>query len=352
LNELEENEERFRTLSNAMPQFVWTSDADGALNYFNEAVYEYSGLAKELVDKEGWLRIIHPDDAEENLKLWIHSVETGQPFLFEHRFRRHDGVYRWQLSRAVPQKDENGHIRIWVGTSTDIDDIKKHEEQKNDFIKMANHELKTPVTTIKGYVQLLLKTHGNSGDAILSKSLITVDRQVTKLTNLISDLLDVTRIDSGKLPLNNEVFCLEDLVRDTIKDIKAATQTHEIIYNSNSDANVFADKDRISQVLLNLFTNAFKYSPKADKIIIEINNAGNDVVVSVQDFGIGIDKEDLENIFERFYRVAGKDEKTFPGFGIGLFIVKEIIVRHNGNLWVNSEKGAGSVFYFSLPIHL
>jgi PAS domain S-box-containing protein len=351
LNELEENEERFRTLSNAMPQFVWTSGADGILNYFNEAVYKYSGLAKEQVDKEGWLQIVHPDDAEENLKRWIHSIETGEPFLFEHRFRRHDGVYRWQLSRAVPQKDDNGNIKIWVGTSTDIDDIKKHEQQKNDFIKMANHELKTPVTTIKGYVQLLLKTHGNSGDALLSKSLATIDRQVTKLTNLISDLLDVNKIDAGKLPLNNEVFRLKDLLRETIKDIKAATQTHEIIYNSNSDANVFADKDRISQVLLNLFTNAFKYSPKADKIIIEINNSDDNVAVSVEDFGIGIDKEDQHNIFERFYRVAGKDEKTFPGFGIGLFIVKEIIIRHKGNLWVTSEKGQGSVFYFSLPIH-
>ncbi|CAN5894074.1 hypothetical protein BH11BAC4_BH11BAC4_19380 [soil metagenome] len=351
LDELKANEERFRFLANAMPQFVWTGTADGNLNYFNAAVYSYSGLTPEQIAKDGWLQIVHPEDSGENIKQWMHSIQTGNPFLFEHRFKRHDGQYRWQLSRAVPQKDELGRIQMWVGTSTDIDEIKKHEEQKNDFIKMANHELKTPVTTIKGYVQLLLKTHGNKTDETLTNALATIDRQVKKLTSLVSDLLDITKIETGKLPLNTEVFSLNSLIGETIKDMQASTQSHKLEFKQLADAMVFADKDRISQVLLNLFTNAFKYSPKADRVVVEVNKEDDMIVVSVQDFGIGIAIEDQNMIFDRFYRVSGKDEKTYPGFGIGLFIVKEIILRHNGRLRVKSEKNKGATFYFSLPVH-
>ncbi|MDB5202834.1 MAG: hypothetical protein JWQ27_2243 [Ferruginibacter sp.] len=350
LLELQENEKRYRFLADAMPQFVWTGGPDGNLNYFNKAVYEYSGLTAEQFTEHGWLQIVHPDDHEENISRWTNAVVTGQPFLLEHRFRRHDGVYRWQLSRAVPQKDAEGNIRMWVGTSTDIDEIKKHEQQKNDFIKMANHELKTPVTTIKGYVQLLLKANASSTDMLLMSSLQTVDKQISKLTNLISDLLDVTKIEIGRLPLNKEIFNLNGLISDTILDMRAAAQTHTIYFEPLAETLVFADRDRMSQVLLNLFTNAFKYSPRADKVNVSITIQGEEVVVGVQDFGIGIASGDQDKIFERFYRVSGKDEKTFPGFGIGLFIVNEIVLLHNGKLWVESEKDQGSTFYFSLPL--
>lgn len=351
LEELQENEQRYRFLANAMPQFVWTGNSEGGLNYFNDAMYEFAGYLPGDFENAGWIRIVHPDERRENVKKWMHSIDTGEPFLFEHRFRRHDGVYRWQLSRAVPQKDEQGNIQMWVGTSTDIDEIKKLEEQKNDFIKIANHELKTPVTTIKGYVQLLLKTHANSGDAVLLNALGTVDKQVTKLTNLVSDLLDVTKIERGSLPLNMEVFHIADLVRDSVKDMAAASGVHELILTEKNNPLVLADKDRISQVLINLFTNASKYSPAADKVLVSIDTADDKVIIAVQDFGIGIAKEDQEKIFERFYRVSGKDEKTFPGFGIGLFIVKEIVTLHKGNIWLESEKDRGATFFISLPIY-
>jgi PAS domain S-box-containing protein len=351
LEELERNEQRYRFLANSMPQFVWTGGSDGILHYFNDAVYEYTGLTPDEMSAGGWLSVIHPDDRQENIQKWTHSVNTGESFLLEHRFRRNDGVYRWQLSRATAQKDEDGNINMWVGTSTDIDEIKKHEQQKNDFIKMANHELKTPVTTIKGYVQLLMKTHANSEDTLLTNSLATVDKQVTKLTNLVSDLLDVTKIERGSLPLNKESFVLNDLIHDTIMDMGAASKSHRIIFETAFEAPVNADRERISQVLLNLFTNAFKYSPKADEVLVKLEKGDNNrVIVSVSDYGIGIAEEDQGKIFERFYRVSGKDEKTFPGFGIGLFIVNEIISLHEGKLWVKSEKDKGSTFYFSLPI--
>ena len=351
IDELKEREANYKFMADAMPQFVWTSLPNGQINYFNEAVYKYSGKTVAELDTEGWIHIVHPDDRPQNIKSWMHSIETGTPFLFEHRFQRYDGIYRWQLSRALPQLDENGSVKMWVGTSTDIDEMKKHELQKDDFIKMANHELKTPVTTIKGYVQMLLKSNKNSDDAFLVTALSTVDKQVTKLTKLIGDLLDVTKIETGSLPINKEKFTLDELVKETSVHIQTAFPTHTINIVQNDYCMVYADRDRINQVLVNLFTNAIKYSPFANEVTVWVKNEDNHAFVTIKDNGIGIAAEDQDKIFERFYRVAGKDEKTFPGFGIGLFIVKEIVQRHNGNIWVTSEKGKGSAFTFMLAVN-
>lgn len=349
-NNLLESEEKFRLLADSMPQHIWTGDAAGNLNYFNKSVYDFSGLTKEQIAKDGWLQIVHPDDREENIKKWMESITSGEPFLFEHRFRRHDGEYRWQLSRAIPQKDSKGRIQMWVGTSTDIDEIKKHEQQKDDFIKIASHELKTPITTVKGYVQLLLKTHGAGNDTFLASSLLTIDKQILKLTKLIADLLDVTKIETGSLNMVKESFAIGDVISETAKDIDAAHSSHSIVIDLRANSVINADRDRISQVLSNLFTNAIKYSPKADKIIVTIDKTDTDVVIAVQDFGIGIAPEDQSKIFDRFFRAAGKDERTFPGFGIGLFIVNEILSLHHGKIWVKSEKDKGATFYFTLPL--
>jgi PAS domain S-box-containing protein len=348
---MQESEEKFRLLADSMPQHIWTSDALGNLNYFNRSVYDFSGLTKEEAANGGWTQIVHPDDREENIKKWMEAIATGEDFLFEHRFRRYDGEYRWQLSRAIPQRDSKGKIQMWVGTSTDIDEIKKHEQQKDDFIKTASHEIKTPITTAKGYVQLLLKTHGAGNDVFLSESLLTIDKQILKLTKLITDLLDVTKIETGSLQLNKEVFSIADVINETAKDTNAASDSHKVVITQHANPLVYADKDRISQAVSNLFTNAIKYSPKADEIWVDINEDADNVVIAVKDKGIGIAPEDHKKIFDRFFRAAGKDEKTFPGFGIGLFIVNEILTLHKGKVWVMSEKDKGATFYFSLPIH-
>ena len=348
---IEESEQKFRLLADSMPQHIWTADIEGNLNYFNRSVFDYSGLTPENINENGWLQIVHPDDKEENLKVWMNAVTTGKDFLFEHRFRKHDGEYRWQLSRAIPQRDEQGNIQMWVGTSTDIDEMKKHEQLKDDFIKIASHELKTPVTTISGYVQLLRQINKNSSDQMLTSSLATIDKHVSKLTKLISDLLDVTKIETGIFHLSKEKFNVNELISELIGDIQSTNSLHKIVFNHGSETSLFADKDRVSQVLINLIINAIKYSPKANTVIVSTQLKAEEIIVSVQDFGIGIDAGDHEKVFERFYRVQGKNEKTFPGFGIGLFIVKEIISNHNGKIWVESEKGKGSVFYFSLPVN-
>ncbi len=343
------NEQKFRVLADSMPQFVWTGDAAGNLNYFNQAVYQYSGLSKEQIKKEGWLQIVHPDDREANVEAWTHSVQTGTDFIFEHRFGRHDGEYRWQLSRAIPQRDAAGNIQMWVGTSTDIQDIKEQDQQKDFFISMASHELKTPITSIKGYIQLLQTAYAKSEDTLLKKSLGVIDKQIVTLTSLITDLLDVSKIKSGSLVLNKQDFEITEMISEIVNQIKHVNPDHHITFSGKS-ALVFADRERIGQVLINLLTNAVKYSPNSKEIIIKNFIENDHVVVSVHDSGIGISKADQEKIFERFYRVEGKDERTYPGFGIGLFISSEIIQRHDGKISVSSEPGKGSVFYFSIPL--
>jgi PAS domain S-box-containing protein len=347
--QLKEREEKFRLLADSMPQHIWTADTAGNLNYFNQSVYDYSGLTPEQINTDGWIQIVHPEDREKNITEWLNSVSTGKDFLFEHRFRRYDGEYRWQLSRAIPQRDAAGNIQMWVGTSTDIQEIKEQDQQKDFFISMASHELKTPITSIKGYVQLLQSSYAKSDDGFLKKSLAVIDKQVLTLTTLISDLLDVSKIKSGSLVLNKQEFEISIMMQEVVAHIQHINPDYSI-HISDTGALVYADRERIGQVLINFLTNAVKYSPNSKEIIVKNFIEDDHVVVSVHDSGIGINKANQEKIFERFYRVEGKDEKTYPGFGIGLFICAQIIERHQGKIGVTSEPGKGSVFYFSIPL--
>ncbi len=210
--ELTESEQKFRLLANVMPQFVWTSDAKGNINYYNDAMYDYTGMNFTSLSNDRWTEIIHPDERDENMRCWMESVKTGNDYIFEHRFRRYDGEFRWQLSRAIPQRNSAGQIQMWVGTSTDIHEIKEQDRMKDYFISMASHELKTPLTSVKGFTQILKEKYQHSGDAFLSNALNTLDRQTIKLTKLISDLLDLSKIKSGSLHFNEEKFNINELV--------------------------------------------------------------------------------------------------------------------------------------------
>ena len=347
---LQESESKFRLLADSLPQQIWTADTAGNLFYFNQNVYTYCGLTPESMNKDGWLQMIHPDERDKNIKAWTEAVKTGKDFLFEHRFRRYDGEYRWQLSRGVPQKDAAGNIQMWVGSSTDIQEIKEQEQLKDYFISMASHELKTPLTSIKGYVQMLQIMHEKSEDSFLRNALNTMDRQIKTLTKLISELLDVSKIKSGGLNFHKEHVEITELINEIVAEVKHINPNFQFILTANKKAMVYLDRDRIGQVLINFLTNAVKYSPDSKTVKITSSVKDNKVIVEVLDFGIGISKKDQEKVFERFYRVEGRDERTFPGFGIGLFIAAEIIRRHDGKIHVESEVGKGSVFSFELPI--
>jgi len=220
---------------------------------------------------------------------------------------------------------------------------------RDDFISVASHELKTPVTSLKVYTEVLQRQAERQGDERTSRHLSKMNTQIERLALLISELLDVSRIEAGKLALRQEVVHISELVEEVVEAIQATTTKHRIEVEGSIRQSVTGDRERLGQVLTNLLTNAVKYSPHASRIVVHLADEADLVTIEVEDFGIGIDPEHLTQIFDRFYRVSSADEKTFPGLGMGLYISHEIVRRHGGSLHVTSEKGHGSVCRVDIP---
>lgn len=355
--EIEKSKEQFREVADSAPVMIWMTDENKQCIFLNKGWLKFTGRTKEQELGYGWIEGLHPDDYARCAEIFDKAFDDRKEYTVEYRFRREDGEYRWLKETAAPRYSAEGNFEGYIGSCIDIHETKVHEQRKDDFIRMASHELKTPVTSIKGYIQLLLvlfNDYEKAGKPFVAQniqtSLVTIDKQIVKLNRLMSELLDLSRLDTDKLKLNLQSFDLNDLVEETVEDIQPTTK-HKIIIHKNAECKVWGDKDRISQVLFNLLTNAIKYSPKTNSIEISVHQTDqNAVAVSVADHGIGIDKKDHKKIFERFYRVDGKTEQTYPGFGIGLFIASEIINRHHGTISVESEKMKGSTFTFTLPV--
>ena len=258
----------------------------------------------------------------------------------ERHYTQEDLAFAQELARRIALTLDNARL---------YQEAQKAISLRDDFISIASHELRTPVTSLKLYVQVLQKQLAGPGDENVVYSLTKMDAQLNKLTLLIKDLLNVSRIELGRLDYQEDLFDLNEVVKETVEQIQPTTRKHGIRIEGQINQPTWGDKDRIGQVLTNLLTNAIKYSPQADTIIVQVTSTRDAAMVSVQDFGIGIEQEHIHAIFERFYRVTDPDEKTYPGLGIGLYISYEIIKRHGGTLSVESKKGHGSVFSFTLP---
>ena len=231
----------------------------------------------------------------------------------------------------------------------DITDKKEIDRRKDDFLSIASHELKTPLTTIKGFVQLLERMVPENSSEKFVTTLSKVSVYVDRLNNLISELLDTSKIQSGNIEIHKDPFDIDKLIHDTVENLALATPEYKITVSSDTNVQILGDELQISQVINNLISNAIKYSPGKDKIDVYCNRVGSFVKVSVKDYGMGISQQDQSKIFERFFR-ARDIQKKFPGMGIGLYICHEIIAGHNGTLWVESEIGTGSTFNFTLPV--
>lgn len=341
---------QFEFVTDVMPQMVWVTRADGYHEFYNQRWYDFTGRNYEETKNRGWADLLHPDDYERTWGVWNESLKTGKPYEIEYRMRRNDGEYRWLLARALPLLDDEGIILKWFGTCTDIHEQKLLERQKDDFLGIASHELKTPVTSIKAYAQVLESILRKKGDGKEAEMAAKMNGQINRLTNLIGDLLDVTKINSGRLQFNKTLFSFNDMVAEMIEELQRTTHHHTIIENFDGGSMVFGDRERIGQVITNMITNAIKYSPKADKIIVHTSVEDQQVVLCVEDFGVGIPSDKQEKVFEQFYRVSGDMQHTFPGLGLGLYISSEIVKREGGRIWVNSNEGQGSTFCFSLPL--
>jgi len=206
------------------------------------------------------------------------------------------------------------------------------------------------VTSLKAFGQVLQLSMQKSGDMHAVAMLMKMDSQINKLTLLINDLLDATKIEGGKLQFQESVFTFSDLVDDIIEELQRTTAKHTIKKELRADLKVLGDRERIGQVLTNFLSNAIKYSPDANEIIVKAFPENDRLTCSVQDFGIGIAKDKISKVFERFFRLSDNKVHTFPGIGLGLYISSEIIKRQGGKIWAESEEGKGSTFYFSLPL--
>lgn len=281
----------------------------------------------------------------------VRALKRGETTTAEDiEYRREDGKRLYLRVNAAPIKTKSKQIIAAVSTFYDVTQEKELEQRKDDFVNMASHELKTPITSMKLYIDLLLKRIDSSTDERAFKAASRIKKQTEKLQDLVSDLLDVSRLQTGKLQFTKETFDIHALIVEIIDVLQETTKDHNIIFHKKGQVMVTADRFRVYQVVTNLVTNAIKYSPDSEKIIISVSKEKNKAIISVQDFGIGIAKEQQQKIFERLYQVTDAHEKTFPGIGMGLYIAKEIIKRHRGKIWVEAEKGKGSIFYFTLPL--
>jgi two-component system phosphate regulon sensor histidine kinase PhoR len=341
--------EHFILLSNNIPQITWTNLPEGRFNFFNERWYDYTGLSFDATFEEAWRNVIHPEDLAATRVKFLSCLRSGTIFEMENRYLRHDGVYRWHLNRSIPLKDEAGVILFWVGTATDIDDQRKALEKQDEFIGIASHELKTPLTSLKAYVQLMNKFKKEQVPEQVKTFIDKASTSINKLQILVNDLLDVSKIQAGKLFFSQTRLEINAMVSNWVENARYMYPVNELSFKGGPECFVDGNAERLEQVVMNLINNAQKYSPENKRIDLAVEVLKQDVKISVTDFGIGLSAEQQQRIFERFYRVDDRNLNV-GGLGMGLYISMEIIKNHNGSMGVESAPGKGSTFFILLPI--
>ncbi|HVV56543.1 MAG TPA: CHASE3 domain-containing protein [Mucilaginibacter sp.] len=346
--ELAESESRFRVMMATLPQIAWTSLPDGEVTFFNRKWYDYTGRTPEQSLGWAWTSIIHPDDLPRCAEAYKSILESGEVGEFEARKINSEGVYRWHLARIQPVINDEGEARLWVGTATDIDELKNLQQQKDDFISIASHELKTPITSLKVSLQLLDRIKGDPSAPTFSKLIVQANKSLDKVGALIEDLLNVSRLNQGQLYLNKRKFSVGELVGDCCEHVRVEGE-YSLEITGDKELEVYADPERIEQVIINFVNNAIKYAPQSREIDVRIEKQGDLAKVSVTDHGPGIHPEKVAHLFERYFRVD-TGGLQFSGLGLGLYISSEIIKRHDGKIGVDTELGKGSTFWFTIPI--
>lgn len=341
------SEERFRSLTQTLPQLIWVTDAQGNAEFTSSRWQEYSGI--DPTGENVWKELVHPDDYERINESWVQSLKTANTYKSEVRLKDRAGDYRWHSVVSHPVLDVEYKILKWVGAFTDIHDQKVKDEKKDEFMGIASHEMKTPLTTAKAYLQMLELTL-NDTEQEAKLFAIKASESVDRLNELIGELLDVSKIQFGKLNYTMTTFNFNEMIESTVENVQLTSPTSTIVKTGKVNDAVIGDKNRLQQVVINLLSNAIKYSPYSDNVFITIAQEKDIITVTVKDTGIGIAEQSLNKIFDKYHRVE-EHAVQFQGMGVGLFISYEIIQRHQGKLWVESEVGKGSTFYFTLPVN-
>ena len=348
----EDSAKFFRTLAEHMPQMVWTLTEDGEINYINETLRTYLDFKGSEFSNIDLYECIHKDDLAMVEKAWEEAKRSHSEYTLQYRFYDSKKNYHWHLVRFAPLKNSIGDLEVWVCTATDIHEQKNIEEKKDEFMGIASHELKTPLTTAKAYMELLKESFDDNTHLDLETAKTYTNKAfkgMQKISALVNDLLDVTKVQTGNLTFKKENLDFDSLVGTLMEEACSLIDSHEIVFKGGkTHAIVHVGKEKLIQVMNNLITNAVKYSSAGEKIVVETAEEEESVSFAVTDFGDGIPPQYQSKIFERFYRVQEKSDFA-SGLGIGLYISKQIVEAHNGTINVESKEGEGSTFIIKIP---
>lgn len=369
---LRESEERYRFLTNAMPQIVWTARPDGELDYYNQPWYDYTGMTFEQTKDSGWQLVLHPDDLLLCIDQWTNAFQTGNSYEIEYRFKRAaDETYRWHLGRGLPMRNQNGEVVQWVGTYTDIDDQKQaeaevwrlnaHLEQRvvertvqleaankelEAFSYSVSHDLRAPLRSIDGFSQALLEDCAEKLDTSGKGHLQRIRAASQRMGELIDDLLKLSRMT--RVEMRRETVALSALAQTIVAELQRTQPKRQVKFIIAEGLAANGDARLLQVVLENLLGNAWKFTSKRRDAAIEFGvfQHGDKQAFFVRDNGAGFDMAYGDKLFGAFQRLHAMTE--FEGTGIGLATVARIIRRHGGQVRAVGAVGQGATFYFTL----
>jgi PAS domain S-box-containing protein len=386
---LRQSESHYRYLAESIPQLVWITDATGSNEYVNQQFCNYTGLSFADLMGLGWYVAVHPNDIEAVERSWLMAVHQCTPYECEYRLKRVDGIYRWFLARSIPVTDEQGQVVKWFGTNTEIQSQKDLEtvrtqllsqeqaarlqaesasRMKDEFLAVVSHELRSPLNAILGWAKLL-RTH-SMDEATTNKALEVIERNARAQTQLIEDLLDISRIIRGAIRLHPRPLHLAQVVEAALDTLTPVALTKHISLTSELDSTlwVFGDFDRLQQVVWNLLSNAVKFTPEGGQVKVSLTmsdrapaltldqtngpiNPNCWATITVTDTGKGIEAEFLPYVFDQFRQADSTISRAQGGLGLGLAIVRNLVELHGGTVEVDSAgAGQGSAFTVRLPI--
>jgi PAS domain S-box-containing protein len=353
-----DSERQLRTLVNAVPLLAWMAEADGHIFWYNQRWYEYTGTSPADMMGWGWQSVHDPSVLPRVLEGWRASIATGSPFEMEFPLKSAGGEFRSFLTRVTPLRDEAGHVVRWFGTNTDVEELHaalRHAEEanrvKDEFLATVSHELRTPLTAILGWAHML-RSGQFAGDT--SKALETIERNARAQAQLIDDLLDVSRIITGKLRMDVQPIDPNSFIDDSVEAIRPAAEAKGVRVQKIMDTGattVVGDPVRLQQVVWNLLSNAVKFTPKGGRVQVRLERVDSHVEISVADTGAGIEPEFLPYVFERFRQADGRTTRQHGGLGLGLAIVRHLVELHGGTVRAESAgANQGSTFRVILPV--
>ena len=352
-------EEKFRRVTDALPQMVWTARADGQLDYHNQHFYDFTGAPHRAAEGQEWKKFVHPDDLATAERAWAHSVATTEPYETMFRVRHRSGEYRWTLARAIVIRDNRAEILKWVGSNTDIhekvlaeQELRDVNRRKDEFLAMLAHELRNPLAPIRAGAELLPEV--SADPAQVNRVGTMIRRQIVHVMGLIDDLLEVSRVTKGVISLDRHKVDFRQVVDESMEQVRPLIEArkHRLSVDVPEEVVcVFGDRMRLVQILSNLLNNAAKYSPDGGRIEVTVKCLSGQAVTIVRDNGIGMEPQLLRTAFNLFQQGERTSERAEGGLGLGLALVKSLVQHHGGSVIASSAgRGKGSQLEVRLPL--